>query len=712
MAANNLSGTVHGSAVQTEVLHGGIHLHNQPPPNPPPRQLLPVTAAWTDRDADLEHLDSALCERPSYTSTAVIITGVGGVGKSALAVRWLRAHDEDTPDGQLYADLGGDGPCVQPGEILRRFLRALGHTRTDGGLDEVTALWRTITADLRLALLVDNVADAAQVPILLPGGQGHLIAVTARRPLPELVAEGARPHRLEPLAEAASAQLLARVMGRARVERERVAADELAARCGHLPLALCVAASRLAGLPHMPVATAAAHARTHRWTDLGTPSVTTAAHTSYQELPHETARVYRLLGTLPPVPVDAETTAAACGLTAEAAAWQLQALAGARLLEDHGEHHGRGSCFRLHDELRVHAQWCADADETEAALAEAVRRWLDWLLLTFTRAERLLTPAHRVLDRDVEYRPALPPSFDAEDGAMAWLEDHQGDLEAGVREAQARGWDSLVWQLTHSAWPMFHRVRPLELWVDLHRRGLAAARRGQHRVAQREMLTTLVIGLRGLGRYVEAAERASEALRFAREDGDARAESQALHELGVCHHAQRQGRLARVVLEEAISIRERLGYRRGVGLSHLVLGLVHMEAKRAGEAVGHLTHARTELAAVHDAFDTARATAWLGRAWALAGDFDKATGLIEEALDEFHALRSAPWQARALHMLGCTAEEQNQPDRARQLFGQALHIACTSSPTDAEHFRNALRRLAPPQAEHGQESAEPWEETR
>ncbi|MDJ1136285.1 tetratricopeptide repeat protein [Streptomyces iconiensis] len=694
MKRNSIGGSVRGPVVQAGVVHGGVHLYHQAPSPPPPRQLFPVTAAWTDREADLERLDAALGERSSYASATVVITGVGGVGKSALAARWLRAQEEHTPDGQLYADLGG-GRGVRPGAVLRRFLRALGLTRIDGDLDEVTSLWRSVTAGRRLALLLDNAADAALVRPLLPGGQGHLIAVTARRPLTDLVAEGARIHRLEPLAEAAATQLLARLVGEERVARERAALEELAGRCGHLPLALCVAASRLVALPDVSVATVAAHARTDHRIDVGTPSVTTTVHTTYQELPHRTARVYRLLGALPHIVIDVGTTAAACALAPEEAAWQLRALADVRLLESQGEHPGGGACFRLHDEVRPHAKRCVAEDENEASMTEAARRWLDWLLLTFTRAENLLTPAHQPMDRDVEYPSSQPFPFDDEEGAMRWLESHQSDLEAGVRAAETRGWDSLVWQLVHSAWPLFHRTRPLELWLDLHYRGLTAAGRCRHRGAQREMLTTLAIGLRGAGRYTEAAERASDALRLAREDGDARCEAQALHELGVCHHAQHEGQLASAVLEEAITIRERLGYRRGVGLSHLTLGLVHLEAGRAGQAIGHLTFARTELSQVPDVFDTARATAWLGRAWARGGDFEKATGLLEEALGEFRALRSARWQARALHMLGCTAEEQHQPERAQQLFTQALEIASTVSPKDAEHIREGLRRITP-----------------
>ncbi|MFG3253252.1 tetratricopeptide repeat protein [Streptomyces sp. NPDC048172] len=502
------------------------------------------------------------------------------------------------------------------------------------------------------------------------------------------------PHQREPLNTDLSLHLLARLVGASYVTQEPREPERLTTACARVSLTVRLAAAGPAGLSDASVASAAAAlACRARTTDERTTPMTPTLHATYDGLSPETARTYRLLGAGEQTVIDVNSTAAACAMELEDAATHLRSLAAVRLLEERHDRPWAGAFFRFRDEVREHARQRAVEEETGAGVEEAVRRWLDWFLLTCTRAERILTPAHRLMDRDVQYEPAQEPPFQDEDGALAWLEVHLSDLEVAVRAAEERGWDVLVWQLVHSAWPLFHRLRPLELWVDLHQRGLAAARRCGHRAAQREMLTTLVIGLRGLDRHAEAIERAAEALQLAREDGDARSESQALHETGVALHAQHEGERAVPVLVEAIAIRERVGYERGVGLSRIILGLVHLEADRIPEAIKQLTLALTELELCHDRFDAARAAAWLGRARARAGEFVKATDLLTGALRDFRGLGSAPWQARVLHLLGATAEEQQHLDRALQLYAQALALADSAAPQDAEHYREALSRV-------------------
>ncbi|MFG3255246.1 tetratricopeptide repeat protein [Streptomyces sp. NPDC048172] len=501
------------------------------------------------------------------------------------------------------------------------------------------------------------------------------------------------PHWREPL----STDHFFHLLGKSHLTQDSRAPEGLITACARVPLAVCLAAAGPAGLSEASVASAAAalarHARHACTTDGRTTSMSPALNASYDDLPPGAARTYRLLGAGEQAVIDVNSTAAACALELEDAAAHLRSLAAVRLLEERHDRPWAGVFFRFPDEAREHARQRAVEEETEAAVEEAVRRWLDWFLLTCTRAERIITPAHRILDRNVRYEPAHQPPFQDEDGAMAWLEVHQPDLEAAVRAAEERDWDTLEWQLVHSAWPLFHRLRPLELWVDLHQRGLEAARRTGHRPAQREMLTTLVIGLRGLDRNPEAIEAAAEALQLAREDGDARSESQALHETGVAHHAQHEGAKAVAALAEAIAIRERIGYERGVGLSRTILGLVHLEADRIPEAIKQLTLAQAELELCRDRFDAARAAAWLGRARARAGEFVKATDLLTGALRDFRALGSAPWEARVLHLLGLSAEEQQQLDRALQLYAQALALADSAAPQEVEHYREALARV-------------------
>lgn len=415
---------------------------------------------------------------------------------------------------------------------------------------------------------------------------------------------------------------------------------------------------------------------------------------SYSALPGPTARTYRLLTCLPVTAFDIDGAAAALGLTWQETAWELTVLAEARLLEELGDQEGRGAVYRFHDEVRDHAERGAQEDETEQARTETLRRWLDWLLVTASRAERLLTPSHRTLDRDVEHPPLNPVPFGEEEGAQAWSAAHQDDVAAAVVAAEEHGWDALVWQLTHAFWPLWRSRRPLGLSLDLHQRGGAAARRCGHRAAEREMLTTGVIALRGLDRYAEAAKCSESALALALEDGDRRSEAQALHELGACHRALGEGTLAVAVLSEAIAIRKEIGDAPGVALSQLVLGQVALDAGNVDNSISELARARQGLRAGGDRHDSARASALLGRAWAAARQYDRAEWSLTEALKEFRALGSVPWHARALELLGKTAADQNQHQRAADLYSQALEVAADVSPQDAERIRRQLADVA------------------
>jgi hypothetical protein len=256
---NELGGTVYGSAVQARSIHGDVHFHGRgSEPIPGPGQLLPVPPAFTNRSAELAALavllDPAESARPL---TLAVIMGVGGVGKTSLALRWLYQVKDHFPAGQLYADLGGHVPAsaVRPAEVLGRFLRAVGlppgSVPTD--LEEASGLWRSVTTGRRLIVLLDNAASAAQVRAVLPGPGPSLVAVTTRWRLGGLAIDGAHFTELGPLAEPDAIDLLGRIAGAGRVSADPDAARSVVRMCGQLPLAVCVSAARLAPNPRWPV---------------------------------------------------------------------------------------------------------------------------------------------------------------------------------------------------------------------------------------------------------------------------------------------------------------------------------------------------------------------------------------------------------------------------------------------------------------------------
>jgi hypothetical protein len=166
---NELSGSVVGGVVQAGAVHGGVHFHGNPLPRPVPRQLLGAPAHFTDRAEELAELDSIAAQGGR---TLALLHGPGGVGKTALALHWAHRRRDRFRDGQLYVDLAGfsGGDPMQPADALGLFLRGLGTPpgQVPAELDEQASLYRSLTADRELLVLLDNAVAVGQVLPLLP----------------------------------------------------------------------------------------------------------------------------------------------------------------------------------------------------------------------------------------------------------------------------------------------------------------------------------------------------------------------------------------------------------------------------------------------------------------------------------------------------------------------------------------------------------------
>ncbi|OKI10256.1 hypothetical protein A6A06_02340 [Streptomyces sp. CB02923] len=702
------SSAVTGHVIQAGTIHGGIHLQPVAGPRPVPRQLLGTPPHFTDRTADLAALDALRAGHLPAGPLLIAVTGPAGVGKTTLVSRWLRGLSEHYPDGQLYADLGGHAPGgpVRPGEVLGQFIRAFGVAQVPAETAEQAALWRTLTAGLRIAVMLDNAVSAAQVRTLLPGAADSLVVAAGRSRLTGLGVDGAAFHQLGTLDASAAVELFGRRVGGGRVAREPVAARELVALCAGLPLAVCVAAARMAARPRQTVA-ALAGAMTQETGRLealhlgGEHAVRSALEESYRCLPPATARAYRLLALPPLTVLTGPVAAAACAVPPPEAERLLDELAEAHLLEDLDPDDPTGAGrFRFHDLVRLHAAQCAEREETAAVRERAARRVVEWYLATATAARALLSPAHRVLRRDYE-EPVTPLAFADADAALRWLDTGRGPLMAAVRTAAGHAWHALTWQLVDSLQPLFLRLRPYDLWIEAHRTGLDAARRSGQPEGVSRMLTTGGSGLYNAGQLDESITWFDEALTDARGAADRRAEAQALHGLGQAHRLAGRLPQAESLFAEALRLREAIGHDRGAALSRLCLGDVALATGRPLQARSLLARARADLLAVPDPYDAARALAYLGRAHAHEGigDHPTAERLLGEALEEFRGTGSLHWQARVLEMLGQTAEDRGDAAAARDRYDASLSRYASLSPSDARRLKERIRNLASPAGE-------------
>ncbi|QFR03113.1 tetratricopeptide repeat protein [Streptomyces phaeolivaceus] len=683
---------VWGGVVQTGDVYGDIHTHVSPPaapvtPVPAPRQLPPAVRHFTDREGDLAALGRLLSRRVGL----IVVSGQAGVGKSSLVNRWLRRIGDDFPDGQLYADLRGHdlADAARPGEILGRFLRSLYSGPVPADTAEQSALWRSLTSGMRLAILLDNACTAAQARPLLPGSDESLVVVTGRRRLSGLGIDGAVFHTLDVMPPDAAEELLSRAVGRERVADDPAAAREVVSLCAGLPLAVCVASARLAARPRQPLrALAEALARPDdRLAVLaveGEAAVRGALDESYRVLPAPAARLYRLLGQLPTPDLDSRLAAAAGALTLDEADGLLDVLVESHLLQDLGEDR-----YRFHDLIRLHARQRGVGNERD----EALRRSADWYVAAATTAERLITPAQSTLERADERRPDPEAPFTDEPGALTWLDRHRANLMAVLRASAERQWSTLTWQLVDAMWPLFLRLRPYDLWIEAHELGLAAARCAGHAEAERQMLNSGAIGLSAARRTDEAITWYAASRDAARAAGDRRDEGQALLGLGAVHYET--GRLTEAVpyLEEAISLWEDVGYPRGTGLARTVLGEIAMASGELTSAVRHFESAYAILMAVRDAHDAARALAFLGRARARSGETEGMEQL-RLALGTFERSGAVHWQARTLEMLGQSAQDAGDLEAAREHYQRALPLSTTVSVDDARRVSARLDSLS------------------
>ncbi|MGY4991111.1 BTAD domain-containing putative transcriptional regulator [Streptomyces nigrescens] len=234
-----------------------------------PRLLPRPPARFLGREDQLTALTAVLTDRATGESPLAVVAGPAGVGKTACAVQWAHLHAGAFPDGQLFADLRGfgEGDEASPAEILRDFLLALGTPpeRVPGSAQAASALFRSLVAERRLLVVLDNARSSAQVRPLLPGGPRCATVVTSRSRLDGLVAtDCARPVGLQTLGHEEGAALLGAMLGPDRVAEDPAAARELVDLCDGLPLALRAAAAQLTARPRWRLARLAAALRDER----------------------------------------------------------------------------------------------------------------------------------------------------------------------------------------------------------------------------------------------------------------------------------------------------------------------------------------------------------------------------------------------------------------------------------------------------------------
>ncbi len=422
-----------GLAAPAGMLHGAAELVR-------PAQLPATVADFTGRAAFVRELGEQLAEasRGGGVMAVSAVAGIGGVGKTTLAVHVAHHARDDFPDGQLYIDLQGtDARPADPEAVLGAFLRALGvpNPAIPESLAERAALYRSTLDGRRVLALLDNAYDAAQIRQLLPGTPGCAALVTSRVRMVDLA--GAHLVDLDVMSPEEALLLFTRIVGEERVTSERQAALDVVAACGFLPLAIRIAASRLAARRTWTVSVLARKLADHRRRldelRAGDLAVKATFALGYGHLSPEQARAFRLL-SLPDGP-DVSLDAAAAVLDRDPYDTEelLEALVDISLIESAGP-----ARYRFHDLLRLYARECAEQDETDEVRCAALSRLLDFYLASAAKAYALERPGDRALGHLAPTtRPGL--DFTARDEAVSWMFSEAQGLLAAVEQSAVGG---------------------------------------------------------------------------------------------------------------------------------------------------------------------------------------------------------------------------------------------------------------------------------
>jgi hypothetical protein len=280
--------------------------------------------------------------------------------------------------------------------VLARFLRALGvgGQAVPPDVDERAELYRSLLAERRVLVVLDDAGQEEQVRPLLPGGPGCAVVVTSRRRLPGLGGSGVD---LDVLDAATAVRLLGRVAGTERVAAEPAAAERVVTLCGRVPLAVLIAASRLARLPHRHVGWLAERLADdrHRLNELrlGDLEVRASLGSSYATLGDDARRLLRRLGLLAAPDLPAWAAARLLGAELPHAEECLDELVDAYLLEVAGVDAAGQTRYRLHDLVRVYAREPAETDEPaqarSAAVLDALTGWYQGVVAATERLPHL-----------------------------------------------------------------------------------------------------------------------------------------------------------------------------------------------------------------------------------------------------------------------------------------------------------------------------------
>ncbi len=665
-----------------------------PPPRavPRPAQLPRDIDDFTGRAAPL----AALARLLSDGARVVVVAGTAGVGKTTIAVRAAHAARETFADGQFFVDLrGASATPAAPADVLSRLLRDLGVNGSAIPIDvgERAALYRSMVADRRMLLVLDDARGAAQVRPLIPAGAGCTVLITSRNRLSTL--EGCRRLDLDVMSTDEAHELLSRIAGASRTAAEPDATSAILDACGGLPLAVRLAAARIAGRQGPAVASFAERLtdtvrRLDELHDDEDRPVRATFTLSYANLASGGKQLaFRTLGLWSGPDLGLPATAALLGWPVDDTERALEALVDVHLVQ-----RPAADRYRLHDLLHVFAAERADDELSATERTAAVTRILDWYLHAADRAAAAIAPHVRRVPIESAAPDALPGFTDPQT-AFAWFDVERHNLAAAVRQAGALPHEA-GWKLPLVMRGYFHMRARWEEGIETYLTGLDASRRAGDRLAEAQLLNALGVGYRETARYDEALEVLLRGLECCEAVGAEREAGATMTSIANTYRAQGDSASAVPWYERSLGLRRSLDDQFAIaatlndlGQAHYALGAYglaidnYLGALDAARRVGH----RNVEAAILDS---------LGEVYGRLGDLDRAVGYLEEAIRICRDTANLRVEAIAMDHLAQVYRNHERLAEAGDYWRQALAIFESLGHPLAAEVSQQLARLHQP----------------
>jgi DNA-binding SARP family transcriptional activator len=697
---------------------------DRPAATPAPRQLPAATADFTGREKLIEHVLTLLSPDEADGETRpvpplVVLTGKAGVGKTALALSAAHLLQERYPDGQLFAQMrSGTEQPEGSGWLLERFLRSFGiaPTALPGEFAEQAALYRSWLAERRVLIVIDDAHSVHQITPLLPGSSKCAVIVTSRTRLAGLA--GAHQLEVGALAEESGKALVARVIGASRVSAEEESARALVGLCDHLPLALRIAAAKLAARPHWRISRLVRRLEDERRRldelDLDGISVRATLSFSFKSLSADGRRLLMRLSLIGRVDFASWVAAPLLDCDLDVAEDTLETLVEARLVEARVDENG-ALRYHLHDLIRIYAVERLAAEESTGARGAALRRLLGcWLFLTAEAHRREYGGDFSILHGTAELWPL--PEFDTDDllkDPLGWFRSEYNALVAAVFQAGQAGLDELCWDLAMTSVTLFESGSYIDDWRRTHERALAVVRDAHNRRGEAAILYSLgMVGVTervhdaardlnralklfeelgdihgralsqgGLafidrlgGRYDAALTRYQQALADFQQEGDLIGEAHMLKDMAQIHMDRRHFDIAEQLLSQAFNVCRLLGARR-------VTAQIEYELAELSLRRGHLDTALETFGSVRqvahrygDIIGQAYALLGLGIVRARQGAVGPAEADLRDALDLADNSGDLLLRGRGLLALAEVDFDRGQADQAMEKLNEALGV--------------------------------------